>query len=222
MQARLTCLVACVPVLFLAGCQDDTPSTPVLSATCEARPSSGPAPLTVSFLLTLAGAEGPAIVSISYGDGQTGSNPDAVHTYATGGSYTASFNVTTSTQSARCSAAVVVSGSSPQTGGNKEPNGVFKTTPTAVGGTISGKAPLAVSFNMCASSDPEGDELYFLMDFDGDGKFEFGGITGFHCRADRVYALGTWKPTMCLYDRDANRQALHSDLCQKYTVVATP
>ena len=223
MQARLTCIFACVAVVFLAGCQDDTPTTPALSATCEARPASGPAPLTVSFLLSLAGAEGPATVSISYGDGQSGSNPDATHTYATGGSFTASFNVTTSTQNARCSAAVVVSGSpSPPSGGNKEPNGVFKTTPTAVGGTIGGTAPLTVNFNMCASSDPEGDELYFLMDFDGDGKFEFGGITGFHCRADRVYAVGTWKPTICLYDRDKNRQALHDDLCQKYTIVVTP
>jgi hypothetical protein len=75
---------------------------------------------------------------------------------------------------------------------------------------------------MCSSSDPEGDELYFLMDFDGDEKFDFGGITGFHCRADHVYALGTWRPEICLYDRDANRKALHDDLCQKFTVVATP
>ena len=222
MQARLTCLVACVSLLFLAGCQDDTPSAPSLSATCEARPASGPAPLTVSFLLTLAGAVGPPIVSITYGDGQTGSNPDAPHTYATGGSYTASMTVTTSTQNARCSAAVSVSGSPSPAGGNKEPNGVFKTTPAAVGGTIGGTAPLTVSFNMCASSDPEGDELYFLMDLDGDAKFEFGGITGFHCRADKVYAVGTWKPTICLYDRDANHKALHDDLCHKYTVVVTP
>jgi PKD repeat protein len=223
MQARLTCLVACLAVLSLPACQEDTPSAAALSATCEARPSAGPAPLTVAFLLTVAGAEGPVSVAISYGDGQSGTNPDATHTYANGGSYTASMTVTTSTQSARCSAAVAVSGSpAPQAGGNKEPNGVFKTTPTAVRATITGQAPLTVAFNMCASSDPEGDELYFLMDFDGDGKFDFGGITGFHCRADRVYALGTWTPTICLYDRDANRKALHDDLCQKFTVVATP
>jgi PKD repeat protein len=221
MQARLTCLVVVLAALLLPGCQEDTVLAPALSATCEARPSSGAAPLTVVFLLSVAGAEGPVTVAISYGDGQSGTNPDATHIYAAAGSYTASMTVTTVTQNARCSAAVAVSGS-PQAGGNKEPNGVFKTAPTAVRATITGQAPLTVTFNMCASSDPEGDELYFLMDFDGDGRFEFGGITGFHCRADRVYALGTWRPVMCLYDRDANRKALHDDLCQKFTVVATP
>lgn len=220
MQARLTCLVACLLALPLPGCQEDTVVAPLLSATCEARPASGLAPLTVSFLLSVAGAEGPVTVAISYGDGQSGTNPDATHTYAAAGSYTASFAVSTATQSARCSAAVAVSGSAAPPSGNQPPTGVFKTTPAAVGSTITGPAPLTVSFNMCASSDPEGDELYFLMDFDGDERYDFGGITGFHCRADRVYAAGTWKPELCLYDRDANRRALHDDICKGYTVVA--
>ena len=223
MKARQACLFACLQALLFSACQEDSVVAPALSATCEARPSSGAAPLTVAFLLSVAGAEGPVTVAISYGDGQSGTNPDATHTYAGAGSYTASMTVTTSTQSARCSAAVAVS-ASPTTfpGGNQPPNAVFKTTPTAVGSTITGQAPLTVAFNMCASSDPEGDELYFLMDFDGDEKYDFGGITGFHCRADRVYALGTWKPVICLYDRGPNRQALHEDVCQGYTVVATP
>jgi hypothetical protein len=222
MNARLARLAACLPALLFPGCQEETVLAPALSATCEARPSSGPAPLTVSFLLTVSGAEGPITVAITYGDGQSGTNPDATHTYGAAGSFTASMDVTTSTQSARCSASIAVGGSPAPQGGNQPPTPVFRTTPAAVGSTITGQAPLTVSFNMCASSDPEGDELYFLMDFDGDEKYDFGGITGFHCRADRVYALGTWKPVICLYDMDANRKALHDDICQGYTVVATP
>jgi len=222
MQARLKCLVACLPVLLLPGCQEDSVLSPALTATCEARPGAGPVPLTVTFLLSVSGAEGPVTVAVNYGDGQSGTNPDAPHTYATGGSFTASFNVTTATQSARCTAAVAVSGSTSPQGGNQPPTAVFRTTPAAVNREIIGKAPLSVSFNMCATSDPEGDELYFLMDFDGDEKYDFGGITGFHCRADRVYALGTTKPVICVYDRDKNRQALHPDICESYTVIATP
>jgi len=53
MAARLACLVACLSALVFPACQEDTPSAPELTATCEARPSSGAAPLTVSFLLTV-------------------------------------------------------------------------------------------------------------------------------------------------------------------------
>ena len=74
---------------------------------------------------------------------------------------------------------------------------------------------------MCASSDPEGDELYFLNDYDGDGKFDFGGITGGHCRSDHVYTTGNYTAEMCLYDRDKNGKALHDDICKTY-VIAVP
>jgi len=220
MAARLACLVACLSALIFPACQENTPSAPALTATCEARPSSGAAPLTVAFVLTLSGAEGPVTAAVSYGDGQSGTNPEATHTYLTAGSYTASMNVTTPTQSARCSATVTVSGSA--TGGNQPPVLVIKTTPRAVRSVITGQAPLTVSFNMCTSSDPEGDVLYFLMDFDGDEKFDFGGITGAHCRADRVYALGTSTAVFCLQDRDADFRPLHDDVCQEYTIKATP
>jgi hypothetical protein len=215
-------LLACLPALALPACQEDQVLTPALTATCEARPASGTAPLAVSFLLNVAGAEGPLTVAISYGDGASGTNPDTPHTYVAGGSYTASFNVSTATQSARCSAAVTVSGGTTPVSGNQPPNAVFKTTPAAVGSKITGTAPLSVTFNMCASSDPEGDELYFEMDFDGDEKFDFKGITGYHCRADHVYAVGTWEAVICLYDRDPAQLPLHDDICRSYVVVATP
>lgn len=198
---------------------------PALSATCEARPASGEAPLSVSFVLTVAGAEGPFSVSVSYGDGATGTNPDLPHTYASAGSFTASFEVTTATQSARCAIPVsVTGGTSPpaQPTGNQPPDPVFKSNPDAVKGVITGKAPLSVRFNMCLSTDPETDTLFFRMDFDGDGKWEVHGTTGASCRRDHTYAVGTYTTVNCLTDVGPDGQALHDNQCHDYTVTATP
>jgi hypothetical protein len=213
-------------LLALSGpaCQKgDTVTAPALTATCEARPASGLVPLTVTFLLSVSGAEGPFSVSVSYGDGATGTNPDAPHTYASG-VFTAAFTVATATQSARCATTVTVLPSTVPSppAGNQAPTAVFKSTPDAVGSTISGTAPFSVRFNMCASSDPEGDRIFFFHDFDGNGTIDWGGLTGAHCRADHVYAAGTWKARNCLHDIDANNEALHNDQCKTYTVVVTP
>jgi PKD repeat protein len=217
-------LVVALPALGGPAChKEETVTAPTLAATCEARPSTGLVPLTVSFLLSVSGAEGTFSVSVSYGDGTTGTNPDAPHTYTTGGVFTAAFTVTTATQSARCATTVTAMPSTVPSPPaiNQAPNAVFKSTPAAVGSTITGTAPLSVRFNMCASSDPEGDELYFTHDFDGDGRVDWGGTTGAHCRADHVYAAGTWKARVCVHDRDADGQDLHEDQCRTYTVVAS-
>lgn len=223
-------VLACVAGAMAAalagpGCQEEeTITAPALSATCEARPASGTAPLAVSFVLSVAGAEGPFSVAISYGDATSGTNPDVPHTYASGGSYTASFTVATATQSARCATTVTVQpapSASPPTG-NLPPIPVFKTTPDAVRSTISGTAPLSVRFNMCASSDPESDRLYFVHDFDGDGKVDRGGTTGANCRADHVYGAGTWSARNCLHDIDASGRSLHDEQCKTYSVAVAP
>jgi hypothetical protein len=206
----------------LPGCRKQSITQPTLSATCGAQPDSGAAPLAVAFALSVAGADGAFTVAVSYGDGSGGSNPDLPHTYVAAGSYTASFTITTSSQSARCATTVTVSGPVPTHGGNQPPVAIFKTTPAAAGSKITGKAPLAVRFNMCASSDPENDALYFLMDFDGDGKFDSGGTTGASCRQDHTYAAGTWVPELCLHDMGPDRAAFHDDQCRSYVVVATP
>jgi hypothetical protein len=221
--------VACIVVALLAvagpACQKETVTAPALGATCEARPSTGQVPLPVSFELSVSGAEGSFSVSVSYGDGGTGTNPDLPHTYASTGVFVTSFVVTTATQSARCAATVTVLPStvpSPPPSSNQPPKAVFKSTPDAVASTISGTAPLSVRFNMCASSDPEGDPLYFVHDFDGDGKIDWRGTTGAACRADHVYAAGTWKAHNCLHDIDPDGEALHDDQCRIYSVVVTP
>ncbi len=225
-------IVACVVVALLAvvgpACQEETVTAPTLSATCEARPSVGQVPLTVSFLLTVSGAQGSFNVAVSYGDGTGGTSADVPHTYSAEGAFTAAFTVTTATQSARCSTAVTVmpknTGPTPPPGGNQPPHAVFKSTPDAVGhgSTISGTAPLSVRFNMCATSDPEADRLWFTMDFDGDGIDDSAGTTGAKCRKDFVYAAGTWKARNCVHDMDAHGEALHDNQCHTYSVVVTP
>jgi PKD repeat protein len=206
-----------------SGCKKETIVAPTLGVTCQAQPASGPAPLAVTFLLSVSGAEGTYRVSISYGDGQSGTSPDLPHTYVGAGAYTASFEVSSDTQSARCATAVTVtSAPTPSPVVNLPPSPVYKSTPDAVGGVISGPAPLSVRFNMCASTDPEGDLLYFLYDFEGDGHFDAGGTTGANCRKDHVYATaGSYKPRLCLHDMGPDGEALHPDQCRTFTVNAS-
>jgi hypothetical protein len=208
----------------LAGCQKDDVTTPAMSATCEAQPSSGTAPLAVRFLLSVSGAEGAFTVAVSYGDGTSGSNPDVLHTYAASGSYTASFDVQSAKQSARCAVLVVVSGPSPTPtpSGNQPPKPYFKTWPHAKNDVITGTAPLQVDLNMCLSSDPENDWLFYSIDYDGDGKWDSRGPFGGNCRRDPVYTAGTYRAVLCVHDIDKTRAPLHDDQCHTYTVVATP
>jgi hypothetical protein len=217
--------VACVLVAALPGCHKDTVTTPTLTAGCSAQPSSGGAPLAVSFTLTVAGAAGPFDVAVSYGDGQSGTNPDQAHTYAGVGTYTAAFTVTTATQSARCSALVTVGppvSPSPSPSLNQPPVPVYKSTPAASGTSLSGRAPLSVRWNMCASSDPDLDRLWFRYDFDGDGRFDQEGTTGANCRTDHVYTAGTWSSKLCLYDIGPGNERLHTDQCRIYTLTVAP
>src|SRR5262247_615581 len=120
----------------LAACEENT-TAPTLSATCSANPASGPAPLSVSFNLAVAGATGTPQVSVDYGDGSTGTNPDVVHRYLGAGLFTAAFTVSAAGQSARCSTTVTVVSSSPVPTFpivNTPPLAVFRTTPDAVPG----------------------------------------------------------------------------------------
>lgn len=88
--------------LAVLACDKESVVAPSLSVTCGASPSSGRAPLAVNFSLNVAGAQGGTTVRINYGDGASGTEVSAPHTYSSAGSYTASFNVSTPTQSALC------------------------------------------------------------------------------------------------------------------------
>ncbi len=232
-------LTLLVSVFGGAGCDKETVVAPSLVVSCAATPATGPAPLAVTFALNVGGAQGAFTVAIDYGDGAQGSDPGRSHSYLNAGSYNAAFTVTTPSQSARCSAAVTVGpGSglgpsptpSPSPTENGPPEPTFRTEPEAVGGVlVSGQAPLTVHFDMCRTADPDGDRLYFEMDLDGNGSFEFRGATGVDCRHERVYVAGTHAPRVCVSDIECpwwpsceGVGRLHSPRCRTYSVVATP
>jgi hypothetical protein len=204
-----------------AGCHKSSPTAPTLTATCSANPSSGPAPLAVSFNLSVAGSKGSFTVAIDYGDGSTGSDANAGHTYTGVGMFTASFTVSSASQSARCSTSVSVS--APPIPPNQPAVAVFKTTPAASSrDVITGMAPFEVQFTMCGSHDPDGDNLYFTMDFLGDGHQEVHGPTGANCRRNYTYPVGLFSPQLCVTDAGPDFGLLHPFQCKTYTVRVVP
>jgi PKD repeat protein len=232
MVRRLWLVTALAGLLAAGGVSCDKGNTvvaPTLAATCAATPSTGSAPLTVAFSLNVAGAQGSFSVAIDYGDGTQGTDPGSPHVYKLAGAFIAAFTVSTSSQTARCSTAVTVSAAPSIPPPNQPPTPFFKTTPSAAGSTITGKAPLTVGFNLCRTGDPEGDVLQFRMDLDGNGVFEYVGSTGADCRHDATYAAGTHSARICVTDVDCTTwpacwgaPPLHPFQCKTYTVVATP
>jgi hypothetical protein len=213
-------------VVALAACEENT-TAPTLSATCSANPATGPVPLSVSFNLAVAGATGTPQVSVDYGDGSTGTNPDVVHRYLSAGLFTAAFTVSAAGQTARCSTTVTVASSPSPVPTfpvvNTPPLAVFRTTPDAVpGDQITGAAPLVVRFNMCPSADPDGDRLLFTMDFNGDGRNEVEGTSGANCRRDSTpYGTGAHTAHVCVTDMDATDRPLHGFQCRTYRIVVS-
>jgi PKD repeat protein len=230
--------LAVVLVLAVGGspaCQKETTtqSAPPLKIQCSANPASGQAPLTVAFGLDVANALGALTVAISYGDGTQGTDPDARHVYTAAGDFVASFTVTAGVETARCSVPLSVApGPAPTPTPaveNRWPDPSFRTTPPASSSGITGKAPFTVQYNLCRSTDPDGDRLYFRMDLDGDGSYEFSGATGADCRHEATYSAGTRTVTLCVTDVDcpswplcADRPRLHPFQCESYSVTATP
>jgi hypothetical protein len=229
MSARAPVVALCV--CALAACQEDTVVAPTLSVTCSATPASGTAPLNVNFVVNVAGAQGAATFRIDYGDGSTGSDVAAPHAYAAAGSYSATFTVSTATQSAVCTAPVRVaappepSPTPTPPAGNREPEIHFRTTPEpSVGRNFTASSDLTIEFNMCTSSDPDGDDLNFRMDLDGDGAFEVDGPTGADCRRRRTYSQTglvsptSYDPVLCATDLLPSRARAHPYSCRTYNV----
>lgn len=230
-RSRRAAGAAVLGLLAQSACHSDTPAAPTpLSATCSAAPASGVAPLTVSFALNVSGAQGSLSVQIAYGDGGTGTDPAARHTYSSPGSFTASFAVRTPSQSALCSAAVRVDappaptptpGPPPQA--NQPPSAVFRTVPEAgQGNFFGGTAPLEIQFNMCPTSDPENDPLRFTMDFEGDGVLDLQGSSGAECRHAFTFGVGSFSPRICVTDLLSSLTPAHPFQCKTYSVRLTP
>ena len=219
------------------ACLQDTTTEPVspLAIRCSANPASGAAPLSVAFGLDIEGALGTLSVAIQYGDGTQGTDPDVRHVYGDAGDYMASITVTAGVETARCSVPVSVAPApapapapTPRAA-NQPPVPEFRTTPPATGTSLTGTAPFRVEFNLCRSVDADKDTLYYKMDLDGDGGFEFHGATGVDCRHGATYAVGTRTATVCVTDKGCpswplcdDYAPLHPFQCRSYTVTAVP
>ena len=121
------------------GAYEYTGSQTPLTASVNASPKSGPAPLTVKFSGSASGGKTPYTYKWNFGDGQTSTAQSPSHIYTTTGDFTATLTVTDSA-SATADASVKIS-----VGGNPPLNASAIASPT------SGKAPLTVNFTGSAS-----------------------------------------------------------------------
>jgi PKD repeat protein/glucose/arabinose dehydrogenase len=140
----------------------------VPTAVASANPTSGTAPLVVSF--SGAGSSDPdgSIASYAWdldGDGQfddsTAQSPQ--FTYTTAGTRTVKLRVTDNQGAADDSDPLTITVNSAS---NQVPTAVASANPT------SGTAPLVVSFSGAGSSDPDGSIASYAWDLDGDGQFD--------------------------------------------------
>lgn len=113
----------------------------------------------------------------------------------------------------------------PSPAANRQPEVHFQTTPApSVGRNFTSTGPLTIQFNMCTSSDPDGDPLNFRMDLDGDGVFEVNGPTGADCRRSHRYeqsgpvSPSSFDPTICATDLLPSRTPAHPYQCRSYNV----
>jgi PKD repeat protein len=160
------------------------------TARITASPTSGEAPLSVSF--NASGSTDPdgSIVSYSwnFGEGTSGTGVTRGHTYNNSGNYTVSLTVTDD-DGATDSASTVIQVTTPPIP-NQAPTASFTATPS------SGNAPLSVSFNASASSDPDGTIVSYSWNF-GDGATTTG-----VSRSHTYDSAGNYTATLTVTDDD--------------------
>ncbi|SJN59190.1 Exoglucanase A precursor [Vibrio ruber DSM 16370] len=153
---------------------DTPPPNHLPDAVADATPVSGIAPLEVSFSASgSTDADGDELTYVwDFGDGETGTGKDVLHTYTEPGEYTAKLTVSDGTGVDTANVVINVTTES----GNTPPVAAMTVTPA------SGQAPLLVNFDASASTDADNDVLTYIWDF-GDGATG-SGVTTSHTYAD--------------------------------------
>ena len=139
-------------------------------ASFSASPTSGEAPLEVSFNASASHDSDGSIVSYVwvFGDGENGSGATATHTYSAVGTYSAQLTVTDDDGVTDSTSRSIQVSPVP----NIPPTASFTASPS------SGDAPLTVEFDASASSDPDGTVISYEWTF-GDGE-HVSGVTATH------------------------------------------
>ncbi|HEX3044018.1 MAG TPA: PKD domain-containing protein [Bacillota bacterium] len=145
---------------------DPPPPTPIELIQLTATPTTGYAPLTVTFHIVI--YDGLSQITMDFGDGSPvqHDNISATHTYLYPGSYTATISALYGGVSLSASRTITVRP-------NNSPSVSLAASPT------SGKAPLMVTFTATAS-DPDGDVLSYSWNFGDGSPVQSGGATASH------------------------------------------
>ena len=153
-----------VLAMFLSGCSGGGTTPPITTnqsptASFTATPTSGTAPLAVSFDASSSSDSDGSIISYAWDfkDGNTGNGQTINHTFSSTGSYNVMLTVIDN-EGATDSVTKTITVTDPITT-NQSPTASFTATPT------SGTAPLAVSFDASSSSDSDGTIINYVWDF---------------------------------------------------------
>lgn len=154
------------------------------TASATATPTSGKAPLAVSFDGRASSDPDGSIVSWAwqFGDGATGSGSTVSHTYASAGTYSAVLTVTDDGGLTSVTTLTIT------VNANRAPTASF---------TLSANR-LTITVNASASSDPDGDALTYSWNW-GDGTANGSGVTATHTYS----AIGNWTTTLTVTDTSA-------------------
>ncbi len=160
------------------------------TASFTASPTSGNAPLTVTFNGSSSNDPDGSVVSYSwnFGDSSTGSGVTASHTYNNSGNYTVTLTVTDDDGATDNVTTLIQVATTPIP--NQAPTASFTASPT------SGNAPLTVTFNGSSSNDPDGSVVSYSWNF-GDSS------TGSGVTASHTYNnSGNYTVTLTVTDDD--------------------
>jgi PKD repeat protein len=128
--------------------------TSALEAQASGAPTSGRSPLIVNFTGIASGGSSPYAYSWAFGDGSASTAQNPAHIYATAGRYTATLTVTDDTRTS-ANAMVAVSVDAQVAASDDKPLNTALSAQIGAS-SLSGKAPLAVSFrgNVSGGSSP--------------------------------------------------------------------
>ena len=174
--------------LYTAIDYDPNSTNQAPTANVSATPVSGTAPLTVSFDGSGSSDADGTIASYNwnFGDGNMGTGINAAHTYTQAGQFTA---ILTVTDDAGASDTVSILISVDEEAANETPTAHASAT------SVSGTAPLSVSFSSSGSNDADGTIVSYQWNF-GDGA------SGNGAAVSHTYQAGQFTAVLTVTDND--------------------